>query len=190
MLISRVIPVIVIDMLTIVFRKKKKLLVDQASPPALSEHCYQVIVFYVLSTGLFIIYIRVRFFHLLFSSTDLMKFHMIALGQGILKLFFFWVIYFSNNPTSKFGIPCNKVLKSIFFLKYSRVTHQKTRIGPQNSNIESIFISVEYCLIGKRKTMLFKIFRISQLFYFLCSKLSIYLKNDLIIEFSVSMRVF
>ena len=40
---------------------------------------------------------------------------------GISKLFFF-----SFNSTSKFGIPCSKVLKKYIF-KISRVTYQKTR---------------------------------------------------------------
>ena len=50
----------------------------------------------------------------LFSSTDFMKFHLIALGQEISKLVFFWVVYFSNNPTSKFGIHCSEVQNIIW----------------------------------------------------------------------------
>ena len=100
-------------------------------------------------------YIRVRhfFWKIQFGG------HFIALGQGISKLFlfFFWDEYFSNNLTSKFGIPCSKVWK-IFFFKYSRVTYQKTRIGTLNSNIESIFRNVEKCSIDMWKTVLFEKF--------------------------------
>ena len=140
------------------------------------------------------LYSRVR--HLfLFSSTGFIKIqfggHFIALGQGISKLFllFFWDEYFSNNLTSKFGIPCSKVWK-IFFSNIvvwrikRRVLEYWTQISNQFSEMsKNVRLTCEKpCFLEK--------FRILQLFYYLCSQFSWFLKNDSIFVFSVSMRFF
>ena len=73
-----------------------------------------------------------------------------------------WVKVSTGIPytVSRFiGLPLNRLkslgspvvkCKNIFFCKYNRL------IGILKSNIESIFINVEYCLIGKRKTYFLK----------------------------------
>ena len=140
------------------------------------------------------LYIRVRHIFL-FSSTGFIKIqfggHFIALGQGISKLFlfFFWDEYFSNNLTSKFGIPCSKVWK-IFFSNIvvwrikRRVLEHWTQISNQFSEMsKNVRLTCE-------KPCFLENFRILQLFYYLCRQFSWFLKNDSIFMFSVSMRFF
>ena len=139
-------------------------------------------------------YIRVRHIFL-FSSTGFIKIqfggHFIALGQGISKLFlfFFWDLYFSNILTFKFGIPCSKVWK-IFFSNIvvwrikRRVLEYWTQISNQFSEMsKNVRLTCE-------KPCFLENFRILQLFYYLCSQFSWFLKNDMIFVFSVSMRFF
>ena len=132
-------------------------------------------------------YVRVRhfFWKIQFGG------HFIALGQGISKLFlfFFWDLNFSNILTSKFGIPCSKVWK-IFFSNIvvwrikRRVLEHWTQISNQFSEMsKNVRLTCE-------KPCFLENFRILQLFYYLCSQFSWFLKNDSIFVFSVSMRFF
>ena len=133
-------------------------------------------------------YIRVRHIFL-FSSTGFIKIqfggHFIALGQGISKLFlfFFWDEYFSNNLTSKFGIPCSKVWK-IFFSNIV-VWHIKRRVLEHWTQISNQFseMSKNVRLTCEKPCFLEK-FRILQLFYYLCNNFHDFWK---IIRYSCSV---
>ena len=139
-------------------------------------------------------YIRVRHIFL-FSSTGFIKIqfggHFIALGQGISKLFlfFFWDLYFSNILTFKFGIPCSKVWK--IFVSNIVVWRIKRRVLKHWTQISNQFSEMSKNVrLTCEKPCFLENFIILQLFYYLCSQFSWFLKNDSIFVFSVSMRFF
>ena len=94
-------------------------------------------------------YIRVRR-SFLFSSTDFIKFlfvgHSIALGQGILKLFF------SESYLTRiiqYQSSCSLVVKiNKYFFKYSRVKYQRQAFS-------KTFKTLTHCSTGKIKTVFF-----------------------------------